>query len=278
MPEMQEQFPAAVQTGNRSPAPRRRAAFFVAPCSELNQGSGGLSQFQTTRWSLVLEARAGDARSRAALEQLCRTYRAPVIAYIRSRGTSPVDVEDLTQTFFVHFVERAFHARADPARGRFRAYLLTAVKNFLADAREEAGARKRGGDIQFRALDSTIGDDSRQGSIADNEMPEAVFDRAWAQAVLQAALHKLRKEAKAAGKSALFDALSEFLVERPDEADYTRVAAALNLRRNTLAVAVHRMRNRLRDLVCEELAQTAADDENLEQELDDLRGCLSSVL
>lgn len=237
-----------------------------------------MSQFQTTRWSLVLEAGAGDARSRTALEQLCRTYRAPVIAYIRSRVANADDVEDLAQTFFARFVERAFHARADPARGRFRAYLLTAVKNFLADARDEAGARKRGGDIQFRTLDSTIGDGNRQDGIADAEMPDAVFDRAWAQAVLQAALRKLRQEAKTAGKSTLFDALSEFLIERPDEADYTRVATALNLRRNTLAVAVHRMRNRLRDLVCAELAHTAADDENLEQELDELRDCLHSVL
>ncbi len=236
-----------------------------------------MSQFQTTRWSLVIEARSDDAQSRKALEQLCRTYRAPVIAYIRGRGVSKDDVEDLAQAFFTRFIERAFHAHADPARGRFRAFLLTALKNFLADARDEASARKRGGDFHFQPLDSLTNSQPGQDGFADSETPDAMFDRAWAQAVLESATRRLRREAKAAGKSALFGALCEFLIERPDEADYARVAAALNLRRNTLAVAVHRMRNRLRELVCAELAQTAADDESMEKELDELRDSLGGV-
>jgi len=113
-------------------------------------------------------------------------------------------------------------------------------------------------------------------TVADS--PESSFDREWAQAVLHAAMRRLRSEAKAAGKANLFDNLSEFLIEPPDEADYQRVAEALNMRRNTLAVAVHRMRQRLRELVCRELAQTAADDSDLEQELEDLRLCLGAVL
>jgi RNA polymerase sigma-70 factor (ECF subfamily) len=237
-----------------------------------------LSQFQTTRWSLVLEARADNARSRKALEKLCRSYRAPVIAYIRSRGVSREDVEDLAQAFFTRFIERAFHAHADPARGRFRAFLLTALKNFLSDAHDEAGAKKRGGGVQFRALDSLLNSQDSQDNLAGDETPDAMFDRAWAQAVLESAMVRLRQEARAAGKSALFDALSEFLIERPDEADYARVAASLNMRRNTLAVAVHRLRNRLRELVLEELAETAADSSDLEVEMTQLRNSLGALL
>lgn len=237
-----------------------------------------MSHFQTTRWSLVLEARTDDAHSRKALEKLCRTYRAPVIAYIRGRGAGRDDVEDLAQAFFARFIERAFHAHADPARGRFRAFLLTALKNFLADARDEAGARKRGGGFQFRTLDSLGSSQTSQDGIADSDTPEAIFDRAWAQAVLESATRRLRQEARAAGKAALFDALSEFLIERPDEADYARVAELLGMRRNTLAVAVHRLRNRLRELVLQELADTAADSNDLEAEMSQLRDSLGAFL
>jgi len=241
-------------------------------------GVCGLSQFQTTRWSLVLEAREHDGRSRQALESLCRTYRPPVVAYIRGRGASADEAEDLAQTFFTRFVERAFHVRADPARGRFRAFLLTALKNFLADASAEAHAAKRGGNLHFRSLDSATNSQTGHAAMTYDEQPDDMFDRAWAHAVLESALRKLRQEAKAAGKAALFDALGEFLIERPDEDDYARVAQALGMRRNTLAVAVHRLRARLRELVLQELAETAADNDDLEAELVQLRDSLGAVL
>lgn len=234
-----------------------------------------VTRFQTTRWSLVLQARDGDEPARRALETLCRTYRTPVLAYIRSRGTGADEAEDLAQTFFTRFIERGLHVHADPARGRFRSFLLTALQRFLNDAHDHAHAMKRGGQVQMRSLDDS-GPSSLEG-IPSTNTPEREFDRAWAQAVMNAALRRLRREAREAGKITLFEGLSEFLVERPDEADYARVAESLKLRRNTLAVAVHRMRNRLRELVCEELAQTAMDDEHLDQELTDLRYCLGAV-
>ena len=208
---------------------------------------------------------------------LCRTYRAPVLAYIRARGRAE-DAEDLAQGFFTTLIERGYHANADPRRGRFRAFLLTALKRYLCDANDHAHALKRGGATPIRSLDHSFDDiDSMQvGTGADS--PESSFDREWAHAVLRTAMRRLRSEAKASGKQSLFDNLSEFLIEPPDEADYQRVAEALNMRRNTLAVAVHRMRHRLRELVCRELAQTAADDGDLEQELQDLRHCLGAVL
>jgi RNA polymerase sigma-70 factor (ECF subfamily) len=225
---------------------------------------------------LVLQARDDDAQSRRALEALCRAYRSPVLAYVRSRGTTPEEAEDLTQSFFARFIERDFHAQADPARGRFRAFLLTSLQRFLNDAHDQRIAVKRGGKIQLRSLDRPGSDSLDNLQSADS--PERAFDRAWAQAVIQSAMRKLRREAKAAGKVELFNRLWEFVAERPDDAEYARVASELNLRRNTLAVAVHRLRNRLRELVRDELAETATDEDHLDRELDDLRHCLEDVL
>jgi RNA polymerase sigma-70 factor (ECF subfamily) len=237
-----------------------------------------VNRFQTTRWSLVLAARSDSVESRLALDTLCRTYRSPVLAYVRGRGYSADEAEDLAQTFFTRFIERAFHAHADPARGRFRAFLLTALKHFLNDANDAARAAKRGGEVHVRSLSSLVGGDDSLTRIEDAETPERAFERAWAHSMLQTALNRLREEAREAGKSELFGHLREFLVERPDDVDYARVADDLNLRRNTVAVAVHRLRHRLRTLVCEELAHTAADDTDLEQELEELRHSLGAVI
>ncbi|MFI4969022.1 MAG: RNA polymerase sigma factor [Lysobacterales bacterium] len=225
-----------------------------------------MDRFDTTRWSLVLHARHASQGARAALDSLCRTYRPPILAYIRRRGYAEDAAEDLAQTFFARFVEHAYHATADPARGRFRAFLLTAVKRFLIDCDMEQHALKRGGQFRFEPLDVVS-----EARIAGVDDPEMAFERDWAVAVLDAALARLRAEARQAGRLALFDDLLEFLTEAPDEADYARVAAAHGLRRNTLAVAVHRLRQRLREVVREEISDTAANHIELEQELRDLR-------
>lgn len=220
-------------------------------------------RFETTRWSMVLHARD----TRGALETLCRTYRPPVVDYIRHRGYPADSIEDLAQAFFAQFIEHAWHANADPTRGRFRAFLLTALKRFLIDADEQARTKKRGGDVRFRSFDQTATANNTLDNLADDETPELAFERSWAAALLDNAMRRLRAEAEDAGKLAMFDQLREFLNERPDEADYARVAATLNLRRNTLAVAVHRMRHRLRELVRDELAQTTASKAEMETEL-----------
>lgn len=235
-------------------------------------------RFDTTRWSMVLHARDGGDSARSALEELCRTYRPPVLAYVRRRGYRAETAEDLAQTFFAQFIEQAYHANADPARGRFRAFLLTALKRFLIDADNAAHAIKRGGRIQLKSLDQSSANDDTLNDLTDSESPERAFERSWAIAVLDAAMTRLRTEAAEAGKQALFEQLSEFLTEPPDEADYARVAAALNLRRNTLAVAVHRMRHRLQELVRAELAQTTIGRDEMESELRELRNSLGAVL
>ncbi len=232
-----------------------------------------MGRFETTRWSLVLRARGESTDARAALEILCRTYRPPVLAFVRSRGYAVDAAEDLTQAFFARFLEREWHSGADPQRGRFRSFLLTALKRFLIDADSEAGALKRGGAFRFEALD----EEDIEGLDA-RDTPERAFERAWAQAVLDAAFARLRAEAQAAGKLELFERLSEFLIEPTDENDYARAAGDLNLRRNTLAVAVHRLRHRLREMVREELAETTTGREEMEQELRTLRGSMERCL
>ncbi|TAM96168.1 MAG: sigma-70 family RNA polymerase sigma factor [Rhodanobacteraceae bacterium] len=231
-----------------------------------------MARFDTTRWSIVLRARGEPVEARAALEQLCRIYRPPVLAFVLRRGYAADAAEDLTQAFFTRFLERAWHSSADPERGRFRSFLLTALKRFLIDSDAEAATLKRGGGIRFELLDDDTG-----CAAAAGEAPDAAFEREWAHAVLRAALARLRGEAEQAGKLELFRRLGEFLVERPDEAEYARAAEDLHLRRNTLAVAVHRMRHRLRDLVREELMETTSNRTELEDELRTLRGSMQEL-
>lgn len=231
-----------------------------------------MSQFDTTRWSVVLQASGDPAAAHAALETLCRTYRQPVLAYVRNHTRTRDAAEDLTQAFFVRFIEREWYVAANPERGRFRSFLLTALKRFLIDTDAEASAQKRGGGYRFEPLNEDGSD-----APASEETPERAFDREWARAVLDAAFARLRRETEVAGKLALFERLSEFLVEAPDEQDYARAAADLQLRRNTLAVAVHRLRHRLRELVREELVETTTDRDGLDDELRRLRGALSAL-
>ena len=235
-----------------------------------------MTRFDTTRWSIVARARGDDRDARAALEALCRVYRPPVLAYIRGRGYSGDAAEDLAQTFFERFIEDAYPAVADPARGRFRAFLLTALKRFLINSDAEANALKRGGAAR---IDPILDEQASAAEwLADSDSPEREFERGWALAVLDSAMRKLRAELAESGKERVFDVLAEFLTERPDEADYARAAAELNMRRNTLAVAVHRLRHRLRELVRAEVAETTMANADLEAELRDLKATLPAVL
>ena len=226
-----------------------------------------MGSFATTRWSLILKSRSDSSSARTALEELCRNYRAPVLAYVRHFGIPLDRAEDLTQEFFAHFLADRIHHSADPARGQFRAYLLTSIRNFLQDSQEKARAAKRGAGAAHVALDELV-------PAASAEQPEHAFERRWALAVLERAASRLRDEAEAAGKLALFEELDEFLVEQPSTDDYEQVATRLGMRRNTLAVAVYRMRQRLRELVRAELADTVAAPEDVDEELRALREVL----
>ena len=230
-----------------------------------------MTRFATTRWSLILDARHADT-SRGALEEICRAYRAPVLAYVRRHGYSRADAEDLTQEFFAHFLERRWDTDLDPLRGHFRAFLLLAVRRFLITADEAAHAIKRGGGLL--RLD---GDEVDSLAAPQGESPEQVFQHVWALTVLERSFARLRSEAVAAGKEELFNQLSPYVAERPATDEYHRIAESLGLRANTVAVAVHRLRARLRDLVRAELAETCSGPEGVDAELHALRDTLSEV-
>ncbi|HET6603365.1 MAG TPA: sigma-70 family RNA polymerase sigma factor [Xanthomonadaceae bacterium] len=226
--------------------------------------------FETTHWSIVLATRGEDARAREALARLCEAYRAPVLAFVRRHPHFGAHAEDLTQAFFLQFLEGRWHDAADPARGRFRNFLLAAVKNFLSHEAAREGAAKRGGGLAPASLDA---EDAAEPADAEAR-PEAAYVREWALTVLRRALDRLEAEAVAAGKAELLAHTREFLLEAPDRECYAEVAERLQMRRNTLAVTVHRMRERLRELVRAELAQTVGDGAALEQELRELGGTL----
>lgn len=224
-----------------------------------------MSRFQTTRWSLIAAAaNATPAHARPALEQLCRAYRPPVLAYIRHSGHGSGDAEDLAQAFFLRFLERGWYTDADPQRGRFRSLLLASLRHFLADEHARETAAKRGGGARNADDDIDLVEDP-------HETPEQAFDRAWLGTVLARAMARLQREWMIAGKQAQFAQLASLLVERPDRDAMREAAEASGRRGNTVSVQVHRMRKRLRQLVRLELMQTVGNREALEEELRQLR-------
>jgi len=227
-----------------------------------------VDRFATTRWSMVVDAAGQGESARAALTALCETYRPPVLAYVRAHMRRGEEAEDLVQEFFALLLERRLAERADPERGRFRSFLLTSLKNFLINERERSNALRRGGGVQILR-------EAAIELVADGEPgPEEAFDREWARTVLREGLRRLEQEAARAGRSELFAELRPYLIESPDQADYENVARAQGLRRNTVAVAVHRMRTRLHELVCEVLADTARDAAEVDAELRYMRDVL----
>jgi len=223
-------------------------------------------RFDTTRWSLILHAGGEGDGAQGALETLCRNYRPPVLAYIRARPYLRDDAEDLAQSFFTYLLEQRLVARADRERGRFRAFLLTSLKYFLANEYERATAQRRGGGSTSVPLDEI--------DPAVDSGPEQAFEREWAQTVVRLALSRLEDEAVQAGKQALFARLRPFLLHLPEDDEYEVVATALGLRRNTVAVAVHRLRARLQELVRAVIADSADGLTDTDAELRHLRTAL----
>ncbi|MEO6066003.1 MAG: sigma factor [Lysobacterales bacterium] len=231
-----------------------------------------MHRFRTTRWSLIIDARCEAGEAARALETLCKIYRPPVFGYIRRRVASETEAEDLTQAFFEQLLRLKSYAGADPARGRFRVYLQVGVRRFLARQAEAAHAAKRGGGTLTVELDDHLDDG---GAMQSRETPDSAFERDFANALVDEALRDIEDEAVAAGKLELFRELRPFLFESPDRDEYASLAARLGLRRNTLAVAIHRLRNRLREKVRTELAETVAQPADFDRELAILQSSLA---
>lgn len=228
----------------------------------------GRRGFSTTHWSLVVAARpdeAGRSRARAALEALCRAYWYPLYAFVRTSGHGSDDAQDLTQAFFLRILETDGLAAADPARGRFRSYLLGAMKHFLANEWHRARAQKRGGGVTILDLDALDPEARYALEPAVAADPEAEFDREWARESIARAMERLRAESKARGKGELFAVLAGSLAGEEPARDET--AARLGMTAGAVKVAVHRLRARYRELLRAEIAETVSDPTEVDLEM-----------
>ncbi|MBT3224428.1 MAG: sigma-70 family RNA polymerase sigma factor [Proteobacteria bacterium] len=228
--------------------------------------------FPGTRWSLVL--RAGDGK-RAALEELCTVYWYPLYAYVRSRGHSFEGAQDLTQGFFLRLLGRDDLSGVKADRGRFRSFLLTALKHYLADEWDKATAQKRGGKAVLYALDCVEGERRYQEEPADLRSPDAVFERRWALALINEVLGRLGEEYDSRGQKEVFDGLSPYLTGANQGTPYRIVARSLGRSVTWVKVAVHRMRKRFGEVLREEVAQTVENPKEVDLEIKELMLILS---
>lgn len=235
---------------------------------------GSPNQFATTRWSVVL-ASAGlqgeEQNAREALNQLCQSYWRPVFAFICRHGHSTTDAQDLAQDFFVMVLEGNLLKLADPRRGRFRALLLTSLQNFLRESARIGRTRKRGGNVHFISWDDWMAAAPSRFSISpvalESWSPERVFDLRWAATVTERALRRLREECEAKGRLRVFDALSSCLGAERTDISYSNIAAALGIEEGAVKKLLHRLRQRYRELVRSEVADTVADPAEIDDEI-----------
>jgi RNA polymerase sigma-70 factor (ECF subfamily) len=216
----------------------------------------------------VLRADAQDTTTaQAALAKLCQAYWFPLYSFVRRRGYSVHDAQDLTQEFFARLLRERILARADPERGRFRSFLLANLKNFLANEWDRAHAQKRGGGQVIFSLDYDSAETSYRSEPASTLTPERIFDQRCAMALMERALERLEKEDGAGDRSAQFNLLKKFLTTEPSDGDYAAVAAELQTSAGAVTVAVHRLRARFRHLVRAEVAETVASAADVDEEL-----------
>jgi RNA polymerase sigma-70 factor (ECF subfamily) len=224
--------------------------------------------FATTHWSVVrLAGRLSSPAAESALEKLCRGYWYPVYAFVRRRGSGPHDAQDLTQEFFSRLLRKNTFADADPAKGRFRSFLLGALKHFLSDEWDKARAEKRGGHNETFSLDALEPEARFALEPATDLTPERIFDRRWGMTQLDQALRRLREEFKTAGKAPQFELLKPFLTSDAGPGGYDDVAAQLETSPQTVAVSVHRLRQRYREAVRAEVAHTVTSPDQIDEEL-----------
>ena len=236
-----------------------------------------MMRFETTRWSVIRAAASEQPlKARLALETLCTTYWYPLYSYIRRRGYSMEDAKDLTQEFFARFIEKEYLKDVDASKGKFRSFLLASVNHFLSNERDRANALKRGGGISVIPFDFVAAEE-RLVCVHGRELsPEKLYDRAWAMALLESVLTRLRNEYTESGKAALFNRLKGTLTGEGGHLAYRELGVELGLSEGAVKVAVHRLRHRYRDFLLEEISQTLDEGESLEEELQYLFSAIGS--
>jgi RNA polymerase sigma factor (sigma-70 family) len=231
------------------------------------QVSFGPAQFATTHWSVVVAAGQDVPQRSEALEKLCRTYWYPLYAYVRRRGFGPEDAQDLTQEFFARLLTKNYPAQADRAKGKFRSFLLLTLNHFLADEFDRASARKRGGGQVALSLDHEAAEGRYSAEPVDNLSPEKLFERRWAQNILENALKRLRGEWSAESEPGVYAVLRAFEPGEQLTLSYAEAASRLGISESAMKSKVHRLRQRHRELVREEIANTVATSAEVDDEL-----------
>ncbi len=234
------------------------------------------SQFGETRWSVVLAAQGspGDEGAAAALAELCRLYWYPLYAFVRRSGHPPAEAEDLTQEFFARLLEKEWLASVDREKGRFRAFLLAAMKHFLSKEWRRSRALKRGGAVTFMPLEA---EERYAAEPLDRFTPETLYERRWALTVLENVFATLRAEMEAAGKIELFTALKDLLSPDPQNLSYREIAVQLGLGEDAVKMAVYRLRKRYRDLLRAHIAATVESTAEVDAEIRDLFRALAGT-
>lgn len=235
------------------------------------------SRFGTTHWSVVLAAgHRSSSDSDQALSELCRTYWYPLYAYVRRRVDDFHEAQDLTQAFFARLLEKEYLKDVDPERGKFRSFLLAAMKHFLSKEWKRARARKRGGGRIPLSLDFQAAEGKYRLEPADVVTPERLYERRWALTLLDQVVGQLQQELAAAGKPALFEHLKAFLTSKQESPPYRQVADQLGMTEGAVRVAVHRLRRRYRELMRGQIAQTVSSPEEVDEELRQLFAAVRS--
>jgi RNA polymerase sigma factor (sigma-70 family) len=243
--------------------------------ANVNSTSAGTSRFATTRWSVVIAA--GDStspRHREALSTLCQRYWFPLYAYLRRRGYDSHQAEDSTQAFFALMLEKHYLNKVKPVPGKFRSFLLIALKHFLANERDHARAQKRGGDRTILSLNLENAENQYAHEPANDLSPEKLFEKSWALTVLERTMDQLEAELASKGKQTLFEHLRVYLAADANAIPYREVAMKLGMTEGTARVATHRLRKRCRDILRDEIAQTVTSEDQID---DEIRGLFAAL-
>jgi RNA polymerase sigma-70 factor (ECF subfamily) len=223
---------------------------------------------------VLAAGKSSSANQKQALEALCQSYWFPLYAFLRRRGYDTHQAEDYTQGFFADILEKHDLRAADPERGKFRSFLLATLKHFLSDERDHAHAQKRGGGRKLLSLDFQEAESQYHFEPADRLSPERLFEKSWALTVLERTMASLRADSARRGKEDVFDHLKVYLTTEKDEIPYKDMAEELDMTEGSIRVAVHRLRRQYRKLLRDEIAQTVATEDQIDEEM----GCLFTAL
>ena len=233
------------------------------------------NDFPSTRWSLVSDARGGEARKQGAIETLCESYWHPVYSFIRRTGKPPAEAEDITQSFFQKILSQEYIQLAEKERGKFRSFLLAALKRHMADLHRKATTLKRGGNVWITSFDRDLAEKNYSREPSDSLTPDLIFQRRWVTSLLERVMADLRAEYVANGKGRTFDVLESFISWNDAGRPQQDAADELGIRVAALRVELFQLRRRFKQMLENSVAETLAATEDLESELDELRNVFS---